>query len=237
MRRSNWERTKVEVSSGKNNNTSRVLKLQILITARSNLHHNICAYETPILQASCTAGGEDDSNNKAIESKSFSENENENHPDEKFGLLCIGPVGSEKELKHKLILVELVDLHHGSIGLCTVNATVMNHMTHDLKLLYAASSATTAKRQMKLSLPNTGITNDSNGHTSRKASEATSKARRKICTSRERIDVQENTRAAAAPRKPKNGAVSSPLKADDIFSGAFESGFDRICSDGVIDRI
>nr|GMC47864.1 hypothetical protein CR513_32708 [Ipomoea batatas] len=58
-----------------------------------------------------------------------------------------------------------------------------------------------------------------------------------ICTSRERIDVQENTRAAAAPRKPKNGAVSSPLKADDIFSGAFESGFDRICSDGVIDRI
>lgn len=29
--------------------------------------------------------------------------------------------------------------------------------------------------------------------------------------------LQENTRAAAAPRKPKNGAVSSPLNVDDIF--------------------
>jgi hypothetical protein len=29
--------------------------------------------------------------------------------------------------------------------------------------------------------------------------------------------VQEKTRAAAAPRKPKNGAVSSPLNVD-IFS-------------------
>ena len=27
------------------------------------------------------------------------------------------------------------------------------------------------------------------------------------------IELQEKTRAAAAPRKPKNGAVSSPLKA------------------------
>lgn len=31
--------------------------------------------------------------------------------------------------------------------------------------------------------------------------------------------LQEKTRAAAAPRKPKKGAVSSPLKVDDIFSG------------------
>lgn len=29
--------------------------------------------------------------------------------------------------------------------------------------------------------------------------------------------LQEKTRAAAAPRKPKKGAVSSPLKVDDIF--------------------
>lgn len=28
--------------------------------------------------------------------------------------------------------------------------------------------------------------------------------------------LQEKTRAAAAPRKPKKGAVSSPLNADDI---------------------
>lgn len=28
--------------------------------------------------------------------------------------------------------------------------------------------------------------------------------------------VHEKTRAAAAPRKPKKGAVSSPLKAEDI---------------------
>ena len=30
--------------------------------------------------------------------------------------------------------------------------------------------------------------------------------------------LHEKTRAAAAPRKPKKGAVSSPLNADDIFS-------------------
>lgn len=30
---------------------------------------------------------------------------------------------------------------------------------------------------------------------------------------------QEKTRAAAAPRKPKKGAVSSPLNVDDIFTG------------------
>lgn len=32
------------------------------------------------------------------------------------------------------------------------------------------------------------------------------------------MHLQEKTRAAAAPRKPKNGAVSSPLNVDDIFS-------------------
>jgi hypothetical protein len=32
------------------------------------------------------------------------------------------------------------------------------------------------------------------------------------------LGLQEKTRAAAAPRKPKNGAVSSPLNAEDIFS-------------------
>lgn len=35
---------------------------------------------------------------------------------------------------------------------------------------------------------------------------------------RMRMLLQEKTRAAAAPRKPKKGAVSSPLKVDDIFS-------------------
>lgn len=33
--------------------------------------------------------------------------------------------------------------------------------------------------------------------------------------------LQEKTRAAAAPRKPKKGAVSSPLKVEDIFSDRF----------------
>jgi hypothetical protein len=31
----------------------------------------------------------------------------------------------------------------------------------------------------------------------------------------------EKTRAAAAPRKPKKGAVSSPLNTDDIFASGF----------------
>jgi hypothetical protein len=31
-------------------------------------------------------------------------------------------------------------------------------------------------------------------------------------------DLQEKTRAAAAPRKPKKGAVSSPLKAVEAIS-------------------
>jgi hypothetical protein len=31
--------------------------------------------------------------------------------------------------------------------------------------------------------------------------------------------VHEKTRAAAAPRKPKKGAVSSPLNVDDILAG------------------
>lgn len=33
---------------------------------------------------------EDDANNKAIESQRFSKNENEDHPNEKLWLLCIG---------------------------------------------------------------------------------------------------------------------------------------------------
>lgn len=33
--------------------------------------------------------------------------------------------------------------------------------------------------------------------------------------------LQEKTRAAAAPRKPKNGAVSSPLNVDDAIFFAF----------------
>lgn len=32
------------------------------------------------------------------------------------------------------------------------------------------------------------------------------------------LGLQEKTRAAAAPRKPKNGAVSSPLNTEDISS-------------------
>jgi len=36
-----------------------------------------------------------------------------------------------------------------------------------------------------------------------------------------RGNEHEKTRAAAAPRKPKNGAVSSPLNTDDIFVSGF----------------
>lgn len=40
------------------------------------------------------------------------------------------------------------------------------------------------------------------------------------------LHLQEKTRAAAAPRKPKNGAVSSPLNLDDIFSAPIAIGSD-----------
>jgi hypothetical protein len=35
------------------------------------------------------------------------------------------------------------------------------------------------------------------------------------------VGVHEKTRAAAAPRKPKKGAVSSPLNTDDILALSF----------------
>lgn len=39
-----------------------------------------------------------------------------------------------------------------------------------------------------------------------------------------RIDLQEKTSAAAAPRKPKKGAVSSPLKVDiSADSGSYDN--------------
>lgn len=49
----------------------------------------------------------------------------------------------------------------------------------------------------------------------------------------------EKTSAAAAPRKPKNGAVSSPLKVEDIFAGADGTAIawlDRIGSDRIGSR-
>jgi hypothetical protein len=39
---------------------------------------------------------------------------------------------------------------------------------------------------------------------------------RAICRIEEERSVHEKTSAAAAPRKPKKGAVSSPLNTDDI---------------------
>ena len=41
-----------------------------------------------------------------------------------------------------------------------------------------------------------------------------------------RVYLQENTRAAAAPRKPKNGAVSSPLNVDIFFRSQREREID-----------
>lgn len=42
---------------------------------------------------------------------------------------------------------------------------------------------------------------------------------------RVRVRLQEKTRAAAAPRKPKNGAVSSPLKLDILDRGSATTSF------------
>ena len=50
--------------------------------------------------------------------------------------------------------------------------------------------------------------------------------------------LQEKTRAAAAPRKPKNGAVSSPLKAvEDMMKILFRSEEKSIGSEKKIDNL
>lgn len=48
---------------------------------------------------------------------------------------------------------------------------------------------------------------------------------RKNMQVRVRVRLQEKTRAAAAPRKPKNGAVSSPLKLDILDRGSATTSF------------